>query len=129
MPGPKHKVTLVLDFAFGQKLHLLATESHLWVIDPPIDRIAASEYWAKNSENKVESGIMTFKVSENEDTSEICLRILGTIDLHHNEYSSTSPYSVLEIIGLNFSDELESAIEDLGFKKFETTDKGFRAYL
>jgi hypothetical protein len=122
-----HKVTLVFDPGYGEKLLQLANESHVWVIDSPINSVTALEYWVKNPEYKVELGITKFHVSENKTLSEICLSFLDAIDMHHNEDAVDLPYSVLEIIGLSFSDELKLAIEDLGFKRFETTDRGFLA--
>lgn len=122
-----NEVTLVLDPDYNDKLSSLAAVSHVWVIDTPANRAAASAYWAQNPKHKVETGITTFKSSENESRLESCLKMLDTIDLHHEEYASNPPYSILEVIGLPLTDEVKSAVEDLGFGTFETTVEGFRA--
>ncbi len=127
MSEQMNKVTLVLDPNYGDKLASLAAVGHVWIIDTLVNRAAASEYWARNPKHQVETGITTFKSSENESGLESCLNILETIDLHHGKYSSNPPYSVLEIVGLLLTDDVKSAIEVLGFRAFETTVEGFRA--
>jgi hypothetical protein len=127
MSDRESKVTLVLDPDYGDKLPSLAAVGHVWIIDTPANRAAASAYWAQHPNHQIESGITTFKSSGNESRLENCLNILETIDLHHKQYSSSPPYSVLEIIGLSLTNEVKSSIEDLGFGTFETTVEGFRA--
>jgi hypothetical protein len=127
MPELMNKVALVLEPDYGSKLASLAAISHVWVVDTPANRVAASEYRALNPKHKLETGITTFKAPENASQLETCLGILATVDLHHGEYSSTPPYSELEVIGVPLTDEVKSAIRDLGFGRFEATAEGFRA--
>ncbi len=127
MPELMNKVALVLEPDYGGKLAPLAAISHVWVIDTPANRAAASEYRALNPRHKPETGITTFKSSESASRLETCLGILSAVDLHHGEYSSHPPYSELEVIGVPLSDEVKSAIKDLGFRRCEVTADGFRA--
>ena len=121
-----NKVTLVLEPNYGDGLASLAAISHVWVIDTPANRTAASEYWAQNPKAEVETGITTFK-SMDESRWESCLKMLDTIDLHHGKYSSNPPYSVFDIIGCPLTKAVKSALEDLGFTRFEEMVEGFRA--
>jgi hypothetical protein len=116
-----NKVTLVLEPEYGEKLARLAAASHVWVVDTPANRGAASEYWAQNPNHKAESGITTFKVSEDVSRLETFLGILATVDLHHGAYSSNPPYSELEVIGVPLTGEAKSAVRGLGFGRFEPT--------
>jgi len=75
----------------------------------------------------VETGVTTFTAADDDTGSEACLKILETIDLHHGEYSSDPPYSVLETVGAPLSRLVKGAIEALGFSRFESTANGFRA--
>jgi hypothetical protein len=128
MTKKSNKVTMVLDPNFGQKLEAFAIHSHVWAIDTPANLTIAEKYWQNNPEHKPETGITTFHVHENETAAEACLRILDVIDLHHGEYSSTPPYSALEIIGLSvLSEQIKSALEGLGFEAFERTAEGFQS--
>ena len=127
MSGRMNKVILVLEPAYGNRLVPLASTGHVWVIDTPENRVAASGHWAQRPEHKVEYGVTTFKSSGDATRLEMCLGILGTIGLHHGEYASNPPYSVLEVVGLPLTDEAQSAVEDFGFRSFESTTEGFRA--
>lgn len=122
-----NKVALVFEPEYGRKLAPLAAVSHVWVVDTPANRAAASEYWAQNPGHKVEAGITTFKYSEGASRLGAYLGILATVDLHHGTYSSNPPYSELEVIGVPLTDEAKSATRDLGFMRFEPTAEGFRA--
>ncbi len=122
-----NKVTLVLEPEYGGKLAALASISHVWVVDTPANRAAASEYWAQRLRQKGKSGITTFKFSEGASRLETCLGILATVDLHHGTYSSNPLYSELEVIGVPLSAKVKSAIRDLGFGRFERTAEGFHA--
>lgn len=127
MTAPVNKVSLVLDSDVGDRLSELASDSHVWLIDAPANRAAASKYRARNPKGGAGSGVTTFRASDDTSDLEKCLGVLGTIDLHHGEYSSDPPYSILEVVGLPRSREVISALENLGFKNFEDTEAGFRA--
>lgn len=118
-----NKVILVLDRNYGAELSSVSPDSHIWLIETPGNRDAAANHRAST----VESGVTTFKLADDDSASEGCLKMLDTIDLHHGQYSSDPPYSVLEIVGAPLSQSVKSAIEALGFKKFESTVNGFRA--
>ncbi len=122
-----NKVALVLEPEYSKKLAPLAAASHVWVVDTPANREAASEYRAQKPNHKAESGITTFKFSEDESRLETFLGILATVDLHHGAYSANPPYSELEVIGVPLTSEAKSAVRGLGFGRFETTAEGFRA--
>ena len=124
MTDKLHKVVLVLDPNFGQRLTDLASHSHVWIVDTPANRLIAEKYWQDNPEHKLETGITTFKVNDNETVEEMSLRILDSIDLHHGQYSSDPPYSRLEIIGLSVTQEIKCTLEELGFEVIEQTAGG-----
>jgi hypothetical protein len=126
-PERINKVALVLDSDYGEGLLSLATGSHVWIVDTSQNRAVATKYWARNPEHKIENGLTTFKVLDKDSALEKCLGILPTIELHHGEYSSDTPYSRLEVIGLPLSDSVESALRESGFSIFEATDEGFLA--
>ena len=119
-------VSIVLDPAFGEMLLELASKSHVWVIDTPTNRLVTEEYWARPCDRK-EWSITTFRINEDNDECEVCLGILDTVDLHHGEYSSVSPYETIAIFGCDSKPGLRSALQALGFTRFEETVGGFRA--
>ncbi len=127
MPDKVNKVALVFDPNLGDKLEPLASHSHVWIIDTPHNQAIAKKYWQTHPLHKRETGVTTFKFSDSQTTEELCLSMLDTVDLHHGEYSSNPPNSILEIVGLPRSKEIQAALEELGFKVFEPTPDGFRA--
>ncbi|HEV8366910.1 MAG TPA: hypothetical protein VGQ39_03075 [Pyrinomonadaceae bacterium] len=122
-----NKVALVLEPEYGERLIGLAAGSHVWVVNTPTNRAAATEYWSRNPGHRVETGITTFKYAEEASRLETYLGILDRLDLHHAEYSSNPPYSELEVIGLPLTKKAKLAARDLGFVRFEQTAEGFRA--
>jgi hypothetical protein len=120
-----NKVILVLDRNYGAELSSVP-DGHIWLIESPSNLEAAASYWARH-ESTVEHGVTTFKAADSESGSEMCLNILNTIDLHHGEYSSDPPYSVLEVVGAPLNHSVKAAIETFGFSRFESTINGFRA--
>jgi len=131
MPADTYTVAIVLDPEFGERLAPLASRVHTWVVDSQTNRAAAEDIWQKNQEDgepySIENGVTTFGVFWNESAEHWCEGVLGTIDLHHGEYSHTPPLSVLEIYGLPFCEPLRSHFAEYDFTVFQETDYGFRA--
>lgn len=127
MNDSPHVVSLVFDPEYGDKLTSLAARTHVWVVDTPPNHAVASQIWAQLPDHPLEFGVTTFKVLPNSSANEQCLGMLDTIELHHGEYSHTPPVSVLEIIGLPFSEELRLGFAEFGYNEFQCNSNGFRA--
>ena len=112
------RVSLVVDKDYGHRLQSLIN-GPVWIIDSPANRIAAEACRQK------EGDVTTFKSLDGDSADAACLKILGTVDLHHGEHSGG--YSAVEVVGTPLSKKLRSAIEELGFSKFESTAEGLRA--
>lgn len=121
-----NQVLLVLDRDYDGELASVPANTHVWLVDSPANRQVAANYRALQGGSGVETAT-TFKALDDDPASETCLKVLGDIDLHHGEYSSHPPYSVLEVVGARLSASVKRAIEALGFSKFERTEVGFRA--
>jgi hypothetical protein len=52
---------------------------------------------------------------------------LGTIDLHHGEYSHDPPFSVLHVYGADPTPKLIEALAGFGFVNIIPADEGFTA--
>ena len=127
MSARTNKVIMIVDRNYTGDVASLATDGHVWLIESPANRDAAENYRALNGESTVENGLTIFKAADDDSGSETCLSMLETIDLHHGIYSSNPPYSVFEIVGAPLSRSVKTAIEALGFSRFEPTENGFRA--
>ena len=121
-----NRVLLVLDRDYDGELSSVPANTHVWLIDSPANRKVAADYRALHG-SRVETGATTFSASVDDTVSVVCMRVLDDIDLHHGKYSCDPPYSVLEVVGTRLRSPVKSAIQALGFSKFERTDNGFRA--
>jgi len=121
-----NKVTLVLEPEYGERLAVLASAGHVWVVDTPANHQAAKEYWDQTPNSEAGFTITTFKFSETASRLETFRSILEIVDLHHGGYSST-PYAQLEVIGLPLTAKARSAVKGLGFDHVGATAEGFRA--
>lgn len=122
-----NQVLLVLDRDYDGELASVPANTHVWLIDSPANRRVAADYRALHGGSGVETGATTFKAIDDDPASETCRKVLNDIDLHHGEYSSHPPYSVLQVVGARLGASVKRAIEALGFSKFERTENGFRA--
>ena len=124
-----HVVALVLDSNFGDLVDSIASRVHVWLACSEANQAAANAWWAASpsGNHSIENGITIFAVDPNDRPEQSCADILGTIDLHHGEYSHGPSLSALEVYGMPFSEGLRSAFGDYGFTTFQATGYGFCA--
>lgn len=122
-----YKVIVVLDREYGEQLPELPDSVPVWVVDTPPNRAVAERLWAERRDESHLTGITTFKVQSGCSPDDILVGELGTIDLHHGEYSSQPPYSILEVIGTSLNDTIKAALAEFGFNEFQSCGTGFRA--
>lgn len=125
-----YTVALIFDSDFGDRLQLIAARIHTWAIDSPANRLSAEKLWASLPQPfsyNNESGVSLFSLDLGENPNGWCDAILDTIDQHHDEMSHIPCYSVLEVYGLQFDENLRLPFVTLGFSIFEETSYGFRA--
>jgi hypothetical protein len=73
------------------------------------------------------SGITVFRFDANALPEKNFLDILYMVDLHHGPYSSTDPYTVLEVSGARLMIDVREALCKLGFEEFLEHAGGFTA--
>jgi len=123
-----YAVAVVVDTGFGDKLSNLASRIHVWCVDTPENRAAAEIIWQQNAHPySIERGVTIFSTDLNASPDQIVASELGTIDLHHGEYSHDPPFSVLNIYGAMPTPVLREALAGFGFIKIIPTDEGFTA--
>ncbi|MFN0053938.1 MAG: hypothetical protein ACKV0T_17300 [Planctomycetales bacterium] len=124
-----HVVAVVLDPVFGDRLLALAVRVHVWIIDTPVN-MASARLLPRDADGgySLEYGATTFSANETIPPDKIVAGIIGTIELHHGEYSHTPPMSVLEVFGADPTPRLMTALADYGFSKTAPIDGGFKAW-
>jgi hypothetical protein len=128
MKTKPYRVGLVLHEDYSSGLPDLAGRMPVWVVDTPSNRKAAQRIWASRPGQSHLTGLTTFKVAADSSAVERCLGELGTIDLHHGEYSASPPYSELEVFGVALTEDVKRGFIEAGFTRFEVTEDGFIAF-
>jgi hypothetical protein len=127
MAGIEHAVALVADLSFGERVAPLSRRLHVWLRDSDENKAAAEMVWREFPEPSIERGVTTFKADPSASPEEAAAAILGTLELHHGEYSHDPPIRVLEIFGARPVSPLVEALDEIGFRVCENTPDGFIA--
>ena len=122
-----HRVFVVLDREYGERLSELVRTGPVWIVDTPLNRATANKVWAVHPSRSHLDGVTTFKTGDDCSPEDTLINELDTIDLHHGPYSSNPPYTVLEVIGAVLSERLKSELSQFGFDSFQATTEGFHA--
>lgn len=122
-----HRVRVVVDPAFGERLAGLPVDAAAWVIDSPENTPVAHRLWKERPAADHLTGITTFRPAPSLSAEEELLSQLATIDLHYGHCSADPPYSVLEVLGCSPSDRLRVALEEFGFAVESASSNGFIA--
>jgi len=112
-----HRVALVLDREFGNKVLALSDRMHVWMIDSPTNRAAAEELWAGHRDDPrdpLEHGVTLFTPTIGRTPAEIAVDIMDTIVDHHSEWEHSPPMSEVEIHGMDDIDAIASALASIG---------------
>ena len=121
-----HKVAVVVDPIFGERLRDLSKRLHVWICAAKVNVEIAQEIYSKTgNEHSWESGVTTFKFMESDSSEEIFLGIIDTVDLHHGEFSHVPPWSVVEVYGTKLTPAIKSKLTLFGEGSFEEIETGF----
>ncbi len=123
-PSP-YRVHVVVDPAFGQRLADLPADEPVWIVASPTNNPVVRQLWQERPTKSHHDGITLFQPHGSPDDA--FLGQLGSVDLHHGEYSAQPPYSLVEVIGCPPSEEVCSALAELGFSVIDTSSEGFSA--
>jgi len=69
--------------------------------------------------------LTTFEFRSEASAGEIVADELEAIELHHGSDAPQNPWSFLEVIGTQLTQELEAELRDYGFVSFKPTTDGF----
>jgi hypothetical protein len=109
-----HKVAIVIEPDFGDRLVPLSRRLHVWVCDTPAKRAAAHTIWGDDPIYDLESGVTIFEFAPDASRPEVIAAVLDDVDLHHGEFSHDPPWSVIEVIGCSPTESLSAAFAAFG---------------
>lgn len=122
-----YRVHVVLESTYGERLRELAQDEPVWVVESEMNHPVIIALRQERKGRSHLDGITSFEDDASISPQEQFISMLSTIDLHHGDYSHEPPYSVLDVIGIPWSSEIQEALEELHFFKHEDTADGFVA--
>ena len=120
-------VLVVLDPNYGERLRQMWPGRAVWIAMSPINEPTVRSLWASHPDADPLSGITGFRFDTNALPENSLLDNLYEIDLHHGQYSSKDPYTVLEVSGAELTIDVRKALCKLGFETFLDHTGGFTA--
>lgn len=125
MSAIPYKVFVVVDREFGEKLSELEKGVPVWIVDTPTNKPVVQRFWKERPVEDHLTGITTFNDVASLSPEDSLLSHLDTIELHHGVYSADPPYTVLEVLGTELTENATGALSEYGFNKFQITSTGF----
>ncbi|MBE7158417.1 MAG: hypothetical protein INR62_08290 [Rhodospirillales bacterium] len=120
-----YRVHVIVDPASGRRLADLPADEPVWIVAGPINEPIVRQLWQQRLTKSHLDGITMFR--SHGSPEDAFLGELGTVDLHHGEYSAQPPYSLLEVVGCPPSEEVRSALTEFGFSIIASSPEGFSA--
>jgi hypothetical protein len=121
----EHRVAIVLDPDYGDRIMELARECHVWLIRSASNDAVVAALRQDGQPYSFDSGVTAFNGAETPEAS--FLSILSSIELHHGEDSHDPPSSVIDVIGLEPSEAVRDELTARGFQYIESSQNGFIA--
>jgi hypothetical protein len=122
-----YKVYAVVDREFGEQLAALESGVPVWIVKTPLNLLVAERLWNKGNPSHHLTGITVFNDCASMSPEQLFLGELGTIDLHHGDYSSDPPYTILEVLGAQLTEAVKAALIEFGFNELHPGASGFSA--
>jgi hypothetical protein len=114
----KSRLLVVVDPQYGHRLLEMEPRRPVWITMSPANKPAVYSLWQTCPEPDHLTGITGFQFDPDIGPAERFLAQLRTIDVHHGAYSSSNPYTELEVIGAPLTVAIREALSQLGFSKF-----------
>jgi hypothetical protein len=126
MKKKEHCVTVVVDPRLGIRLLDLLSEDAIWIVDSPDNTSVVQAIW-KEKASGTATELTSFKVDAKGTPEEWLVAELASIHLHHGEFSHDPAWSVLNAIGVSWSDRISLELAKFGFSRHADTPLGFVA--
>lgn len=120
-------VLVIVDPDFSEKLRAIPIGRPVWITMSPANEPIVRSLWESRSSTNHLAGITGFRFDGEISAEDRFRAELDTIDLHHGPYSSTSPYTEIEVMGARLTAEIRADLSDLGFTDFTEAEDGFAA--
>ncbi len=117
-PIEEHVVYFILDTHFDGDLWSLSRKAYVWIVRSQHNEQAVQTVWDREKSDYSPLQGVTL-INGREERIETFYQDLGTINLHHNEYSSPRPWDKIYVCGITIENVSKARIgEILGFDSF-----------
>jgi hypothetical protein len=123
---PNETVAIVVDCCFGPRLAELTSRGMaVWVSDTSDNRVFVEELLSLP--HAPGPNLTTFKAYAEESPEEALIRILPTVDIHHNELAGDPPYRAVEVFGASATSSVRRALNEFALTVVQEDGTHFRA--
>ena len=112
------RLFVIVDPEYGRRLLEIEPGWPVWITMSPTNKPVVYSLWQTCPEPDHLTGTTGFQFDPDIGPDERFLAQLRTIDVHHGAYSSSNPYTELEVIGTPLTVAIREALSQLGFSKF-----------
>ncbi len=117
----------MVDPRYGERIRSLPVGEPAWIVDSTENHPVILSIWKERGTLDQFSGITSSKFDADTQPDDWLIAELWTIDLHYGEYSHDPPYSILNVLGVDWSEKIQDELSRFGFFEHETTPEGFVA--
>jgi hypothetical protein len=125
-PG-EYVVAVIVDPAFGEKLHGVATRFDLWIVPSPENQAAVEALWREQAGDRALQAVTIWSSMPDVTSTAEWRGMLQDIEIHHGEYAHDPPVSAIEVIGTDPHPQAIQALAEYGYTHLERSSDGFRA--
>lgn len=127
MSDGHYRVHIVVDSKYGERLREFPVDEPVWVVDSECNHPVIQALWREREGARGHGGLTSFKYDPRTGPEDWLISHLSVIDLHHGEFSHDPPWSILNVVGVEWSDAIREEFAMFGVDQFETTEDGFVA--
>jgi hypothetical protein len=121
----EHRVAVVLDPDYAERIIDLSRKCHAWVVRSAANDAVVAGLRQDSPAYSSDEGVSSFNGAETPEAA--FLTILSVVEEHHGAYSHHPPFSVIEVIGLEPSKAVSDELSACGFGQIEPSEDGFVA--
>ncbi len=122
-----YRIHVVVDPHYGESIRDLPPDETVWIVDSTENQPVIKKLWAEKKSADHLTGITLFKGDPARTPEDWLISELDVIELHHGEFSREPPYTVLNVVGVTWSERIQEQFSKLGFDQHEITKSGFTA--
>ncbi len=120
-----YRIHIIMDPAYGERIRSLPPDEPAWIVDSGINRPVIRSLWQERRGMYSIEGVTSFSFDPDAQPEDWLITELPVIDMHHGEFAHDPPWSILNIVGVRWSERIQQELSGFGFDRWEVTSEGF----